>query len=97
MLGSDSLDANRFPFVRIHSLEITGEAPKFAARVQAELHGQSREMWIPLDVSGLPGQLEVSGSFIMRQSDFGARPYSVLGGLIAVQDEVVIEFKLVGR
>lgn len=97
MLGSDNLDADRFPFVRIHSLQIAGEAPRFAARVQVELHGREREMSIPVDVIGLPDRLEVSGSFVLRQSDFGVRPYSVLGGLIAVQDDVVVDFKLDGR
>lgn len=90
------MQAARFPFVRIHSLQLSGEAPRFAANVQVELHGQKREMWIPLTVDGLPSKLSVTGSFVLRQSDFGARPYSVLSGLLAVQDEIVIEFKLAG-
>ncbi len=97
MLGEDNLQADRFPFVRVHSVEISGEATRFAARVQIEMHGQTREMWIPLSVEGLPDHLEVAGSFVMRQTDFGAQPYSVMGGLIAVRDEVVIEFKLTGN
>lgn len=96
MLGADNLQAELFPHVRIHSLRIAGEAPKFAVNVQIELHGQKREMWIPLDVDGLPDHLSVTGSFVLHQSDFGIHPYSALGGLIAVQDEVVIEFQLQG-
>ncbi|HEX4583671.1 MAG TPA: YceI family protein [Burkholderiaceae bacterium] len=96
LLGADDLQADRFPFVRIHSLQISGEAPKFAARVQIEMHGQKREMWIALDVEGLPDRLSVSGSFVLRQSDFGVQPYSLLGGLLSVQDEVVLDFKLAG-
>ena len=97
MLGSDNLESDRFPFVRIHSVQIAGEAPKFSARVEVELHGQTREMTIPLEVTGLPGQVQASGSFVLRQTDFGAQPYSVLGGLIAVRDEVVVDFKLAGQ
>ncbi len=96
MLGEDNLQANQFPFVRIHSLQITGEAPKFAVKVQLEMHGQQREIWVPISVDGLPNYLSVSGSFVLRQTDFGVKPYSALGGLIAVEDEVVIEFKLIG-
>ena len=96
MLGADNLEADQFPYVRIHSMQISGESPKFAAKVEVELHGQKREMWIPLSVDGLPDHLLVSGSFVLRQTDFGARPYSVLGGLLAVQDEVIVEFSLVG-
>lgn len=96
MLGAGNLQADRFPYVRVHSLQISGEAPKFAAKVRVEMHGQAREMWVPLNVEGLPDRLSASGSFVLRQTDFGVQPYSALGGLIAVQDEVVIEFLLVG-
>jgi hypothetical protein len=96
MLGEDNMQADKFPFVRIHSLQVSGEFPKFAAKVQVEMHGQKREMWVPLSVEGLPDRLSVAGSFVLRQTDYGAQPYSVLGGMLAVQDEVVIEFKLLG-
>ncbi|WP_018506734.1 YceI family protein [Thiobacillus thioparus] len=96
MLGVNNLQADKFPFVRVHSLRITGESPKFAAKVQIEMHGQQHVMWIPLAVEGLPEHLVVAGSFVLRQTDFGVQPYSVLGGFLAVQDEVVVEFKLLG-
>jgi hypothetical protein len=96
LLGADGMQADRFPWVRVHSLAIAGEAPKFAVRARIQIHGQDRELWIPLDVAGLPDRLSVSGSFVLRQSDFGVQPYSLLGGLLTVQDEVVIDFKLTG-
>jgi polyisoprenoid-binding protein YceI len=97
MLGPDNMQADRYPLVRIHSLEITGEAPKFAARVAIALHGKTREMHIPLSVTGLPQRVNASGSLVLRQSDFGVQPYSVMGGLLAVQDDVLLEFSLVGE
>ncbi len=97
MLGDENLQAERFPLVRIRSLEIAGEAPKLMARVAIDLHGQTREQWLALTVDGLPTQAIVQGAFVLRQSDFGAQPYSVLGGLIAVQDAVLVEFKLAGE
>src|SRR5450759_1471667 len=48
MLGAENLQADKFPFVRIHSLEISGDGTKFAVKVQIEMHGQKREMWVPL-------------------------------------------------
>jgi polyisoprenoid-binding protein YceI len=96
MLGEENLQSDRFPFVRIHSLETAGDGIKFAAKVEIEMHGQKREIWIPLSVEGLPEKISVTGSFVLRQTDFGARPYTVLNGLIAVQDEVVVDFKLIG-
>jgi hypothetical protein len=53
-------------------------------------------MLIPLNVDVLQNRIIANGSFVLRQSDFGIQPYSVLGGLLAVQNEVVIEFMLVG-
>ena len=97
MLGADNMQADRFPFVRLHSLSIVGESPKLAAEVQIEMHGQQRRMWIPLTVQSTPNQLSVAGSVVLRQTDFGVHPYSVLGGLLAVEDAVVVEFSLVGQ
>jgi hypothetical protein len=96
MLGEENLQAERFPYVRVHSLQITGEFPKLAAKVQVELHGQKRELWIPLSIEGLPERIVVTGSFILRQTDFGIQPYTLPAGLLSVKDEVVIEFKLAG-
>lgn len=96
MLGEENLQANRFPFVRVHSLQITGEPPKLAAKMQIELHGQKRELWIPLTVEGLPERLVVNGAFVLRQTDFDVHPYSLPAGLLSVKDELVIEFKLAG-
>jgi len=96
MLGDNNFQAVRFPWVRIHSVQISGDAPKFAARIAVELHGQTREMLVPLTVQGLPEKLVVQGALVLQQSDFGVKPLSVLGGLLAVQDAVVVEFKLSG-
>ena len=97
MLGPENMQAERYPLVRIRSLGITGETPKFAARIAIELHGQSREMQIPLTVTGLPQRINASGSLVLRQSDFGVQPFSVMGGMLAVQDDVVLEFNLTGE
>jgi polyisoprenoid-binding protein YceI len=97
MLGPQNMQAERYPLVRIRSLGISGEAPHFAARVAISLHGQTREQLLPLTVTGLPQRLQVSGSLVLRQSDYGVQPYSVLGGLLAVQDDVLLEFSLVGE
>jgi polyisoprenoid-binding protein YceI len=61
------------------------------------MHGQTREMRIPLTVTGLPQRVSASGTLVLRQSDFGVQPYSVMGGLLAVQDDVVLEFSLLGQ
>lgn len=96
MLGAENMQAYEFPLVRVRSLRIVGEAPKFAAEVRIAMHGRTRDIRVPLDVTGLPDHLAVAGSFVLRQSDFGIKPYTALGGLLAVEDEVVIAFELFG-
>lgn len=96
MLGTNGLQAQQFPWVRIRSLQIVGEAPKFAAQVAVELHGQTRAMWVALTTTGWPERLQVTGSLVLRQTDFGVQPFSVLGGFLAVEDAVVVDFSLQG-
>lgn len=97
MLGERNMQADRYPSVHIRSLRIVGEAPAIAAQVEVDMHGRQRDMWLPLQVAVSPGGITANGALVLRQSDFGITPYSVLGGLLAVQDQVVIEFKLAGR
>ena len=94
MLGPDNLQAEAFPWVRLSSLQIVGEAPHLAAELEIELHGRKRKQWVALDARPSEEGWAVRGSLVVRQSDFGVKPYSVLGGLLAAQDELVIEFRL---
>ncbi len=94
MLGPFNLQADRFPLVRIRSDQIAGEEPKFAARISVELHGQRQLLWVPLTVRRQPERLQVDGALVLLQSDFGVAPYALLGGLLAVQDALVVEFSL---
>lgn len=94
MLGADNLQADAFPWVRLRSVQIAGEAPALAAEVEIELHGQRQRQWLALHAEPSAQGWQVRGALVVRQSDHGVRPYSVLGGLLAVQDELVIDFAL---
>jgi hypothetical protein len=94
MLGQANLQAEAFPVVRIRSLRVAGEPPKLAAEVEIELHGQRRSQWLALQADVGSDGLSARGALVLRQSDFGIRPFSVLGGLLAVQDELMLEFTL---
>ncbi|WP_158080858.1 YceI family protein [Pelomonas sp. KK5] len=94
MLGEAGLQAARFPQVRLRALRITGEAPRLAAEVEIELHGRRRSQWVPLNVDVSDARIKVAGSLVLRQSDYGLAPFSVLGGLLSVRDELVVDFDL---
>lgn len=97
MLGEAGLQAASYPLVRIRSLRIAGAVPKLAALIEIELHGQRRQHWIALHADVEKEQLRVRGALVLRQSDYGLTPFSVAGGLLAVQDELTIEFDLLAR
>lgn len=94
MLGPDNLEADRYPVLQLRSASISGQLPQLQAEVEIELHGQRRRQLIALEVWQEDGVWRTRGDFTVRQSNFGVRPYSVLGGLLAVQDELKISFDI---
>ncbi|WP_051278544.1 YceI family protein [Solimonas flava] len=90
-----SLDAARYPEVVIRSLAVHGDWPVLVADVAISLHGVRRTQTVPLHVERGDGRLRARGSLAIRQSDFGIAPFSILGGALAVQDVLAIEFDLV--
>jgi len=92
-----SLEAGQFPEVVLNSVSIAGDWPLAVARVAVTLHGVTCEQTLPLRVERVEDEVRASGSFALRQSDHGAKPFSILGGALAVQDELAIEFRLVAR
>lgn len=97
MLGAAGLQAASHPLVRIRSLRISGATPKLAALIEIELHGQRRQQWIALHADVESESVRARGALVLRQSDFNLTPFSVAGGLLAVQDELLIEFDLLAR
>ena len=94
MLSERGFDAERFPIVRLRSTGVEGDWPVLVAQVEITLHGVTRVLPVSLRAYHDDKQLTASGSFLLRQSDFGMTPFSALGGLMAVQDGVVISFEL---
>lgn len=85
------LDAEHYPEVLVQA---TQSGP---AELQADitLHGVTRRYTIPAEIRrGADGQggISASGTFTLRQTDFGITPFSVLGGALAVQDTLELRF-----
>ena len=62
-----------------------------AVEAEITLHGVTRRQSFVAEVDGRRARGEV----VIRQSDFGIQPFTVLGGLLAVQDALVVQFELV--
>lgn len=85
-----ALDAEGYPKVRLQTTRIVGEGPRLAVEVAILLHGRVRHQWLAVTVEGP----QATGQTVIRHSDFGLQPFSVLGGLLAVRDELVVDFSL---
>lgn len=96
MLGKKGLQADAFPHVTLKSVSISGDWPVLIAEVAVTLRDVTRTQPVLLRVQREAGRLRASGSLVLKQSDFGIEPFSVLGGLLAVQDGVAISFDLLG-
>ncbi|HEY8881211.1 MAG TPA: YceI family protein [Roseateles sp.] len=85
-----ALDGVAHPEVVVRTLQQVGEGGRRAVEAEISLHGVTRRQWFVVDVEGRRARGEV----VIRQSDFGIQPFTVLGGLLAVQDALVVQFEL---
>ncbi len=94
-----TVDGDRFPAISMRSTAVAGAFPVLALKLAVRWHGQSREFDVPVRVARPAGEaaLRAQGALVLRQSDFGIAPLSILGGLLAVQDELTVEVDVAAR
>ncbi len=103
LLGESMLEAARFPWLRVQSVELLGEGATVLAEIELDWHGRQQRWRLPLALSlepssGSGGQvLRVQGQMALRLTDFGIRPLSLLGGMLAVQDGIGVNLDLALR
>ncbi len=97
MLGAQELDAERYPEIHVRSVRLTGPEWGPDLTVRIGLHGVERDITLPVAISREGDELTVTGSFDIKQTDFGITPLSILGGGIQVADTVRIRFRIVAR
>lgn len=85
-----ALDAASHPEVVVRTLQQLGEGGRRAVEAEITLHGVTRRQWFVAEVQ----ERRARGEVVVRQSDFGIQPFTVLGGLLAVQDALVVQFEL---
>ncbi len=91
MLGPEVLDSQQFPEIRFRSTAVEAAGTgQWTVHGELTLHGQTRP--IALKASGEPGHYR--GAVVIKQKDFGMKPYSAAGGTIKVKNEVEIVFEI---
>ena len=61
------------------------------------LHGVTRMLPVPAQVTLIGDMLRASGEFSILQSNYGIRPVSVAGGTLKLKDELKFTFDIVAR
>ncbi|MDN2709388.1 YceI family protein [Janthinobacterium sp. SUN118] len=87
------LDAERYPWVRVAARRESGSEVLDA---DITLHGVTRSVRVPVQITEAADgrRLQASGSLLLKQSDFGIVPFAILGGAMAVQDQMELAFRI---
>jgi hypothetical protein len=100
MLSTALLDADRFPSITLSSIAVTQapgtQAPgTLTARLTVDVAGHQATLVVPFVLETSAGWVSASGTVVLRQSDMGLTPFSLMLGALRVQDEFIVKFKLV--
>ena len=87
-----SLDADRYPRIRFHAGDIDKSDDGYRLAGTLEIHGVSDDCEIGLHVEDLGAAWRLSCESVVRQSDFGIKPFSLLMGSMKVVDAVTVSF-----
>jgi polyisoprenoid-binding protein YceI len=104
MRGADVLDVEQHPTAtfRIGSVtpldkQAAGEPGMYQVDGRFTLHGAEQKVAFKVKVErgDKEGRIKMTGTFSIKQSDYGIKPYSAAGGLAKVADELEITGDLV--
>lgn len=89
------LEAELFPWVQVDAKFAAAQSDPAELSVSITMHGAALEYVVPVQMDITEKQLAVSGHLLLKQSDFGMTPFSAVGGLLRVADELQVEFELI--
>jgi hypothetical protein len=91
------LEVERYPFALVTVSDVVPGADDPAVDVAMTLHGIKRTTRIPVRIETQNDEIAVNGSIVLKQTDFGIVPLSILGGALQVEDEVNLRFQIRAR
>jgi hypothetical protein len=96
MLSAALLDAERFPVITLTSVGIA-PAPEgnLVATLTIGVAGHESVLAVPFAVEISADRISAVGSAVVRQSDLGLTPFSVMLGALQVQDDITVKFRFV--
>jgi polyisoprenoid-binding protein YceI len=96
------LDVAKYPEIVFDVAGVTGNTPdngqaSVTMNGQLSLHGVTRAQKVPATIVVTGDMLRAFGELSLRQTDYGIKPTSAVGGGLKVKDEVKFMFDIVAR
>lgn len=87
-----ALDVKRHPTIEYRSDEIVTTDAGYRLVGSLAIHGKIRPRAIDLEVTDLGDTWRLTCDSVVRQSEFGVTPYSLMMGSLRVADDVTVSF-----
>jgi len=87
------LRAGQWPEIRMRVALLERAGPTLRLAVDLTLNGVTRRLETDAQVVTSPGRLTAAGNLIVRQSEWGIEPFSVMGGGLRVADDVTVHYR----
>jgi YceI-like domain len=95
MLSAALLNAAEFPTIAVKSLAIRDTQGQLTVSALIAVAGHESTIVAPFTLQGDAHHLTASGTFELRQTSIGLKPYSLFGGALQVQDAMQIKLSIV--
>jgi polyisoprenoid-binding protein YceI len=87
-----SLDAGRWHEIRFHADDVEATEVGYRLAGELQIRGRARKHVVELRVDDLGECWRLSFEAVVRQTDFGVKPYSLFLGSVQVADDVTVRF-----
>lgn len=97
MLGERQLDAAHFPLLSLRCQQVSVLPEGLLLQLTVTVRDHDARLEVPVHWQRDGCTLQASGEFTFRQTDLGIEPYSLLLGVLRVDDEIRARFRLLLR
>jgi polyisoprenoid-binding protein YceI len=98
MRGPEVLDVSRFATIHFGSTSVKPGVWELKVTGEFSLHGMSKVFEVPVRIERQKDDsMLCEGQLKVNQTDFGIEPTSAAGGLVKVENEVGLTFRIVAR
>lgn len=94
MLTEGLLDGANFPEIRLEGSGVVGSLEDASLPVNILIVGQTIEQNFPASITITDDAVTVEGEYRLTHADLGLEPFSLMGGAMAVGDEIDFTYRL---